>query len=162
MLGQFRVSVDGRECSQWSRQKPKLLVKLLALQAHHELHREQVIETFWPESDPESAVNNLHKAIHLARHALEPELKSAANSHFILTRGQQILLTAPGELPIDIDAFEQQAAEAIKSNDVQTYERALALYGGELLTEDLYEDWATGYFRQGDRRSENGPRAGNV
>jgi len=54
MLGQFRVSVDGRECSQWSRQKPKLLVKLLALQAHHELHREQVIETFWPESDPES------------------------------------------------------------------------------------------------------------
>jgi DNA-binding SARP family transcriptional activator/Tfp pilus assembly protein PilF len=141
MLGQFRVSVDGSERSQWSRQKPKLLVKLLALQAHHELHREQVMEMLWPESDPESAVNNLHKAIHLVRHALEPELKSAANSHFILTRGQQILLTAPGELAIDVEAFEQQAAEAIKANEVEAYEHALALYGGELLTEDLYEDW---------------------
>jgi len=64
MLVQFRVSVDSSERSQWSRQKPKLLGKLLALQTHHELHREQVMETFWPESDPESAVNNLYKAIH--------------------------------------------------------------------------------------------------
>src|SRR6266480_6782016 len=151
LLGPFRLVVDGRVLTerQWSRRKPALLIKLLALQPHHQLHREQMVELLWPDSDPESAINNLHKAIHLARHALEPELKSAADSHFILTRGQQIFLSAPGKLSIDIDAFEQQAAEAIKSNDVQTYERALALYGGELLTEDLYEDWATGYFRQG-------------
>src|SRR5436190_23071756 len=92
LLGPFRVTVEGRVVTerQWSRRKPALLIKLLALQPHHQLHREQMIELLWPDSDPDSAINNLHKAIHLARHALEPELKAVADSRFILTRGQQI------------------------------------------------------------------------
>src|SRR6266853_4761058 len=97
LLGPFLVVVDGRVITerQWSRRKPALLIKLLALQPHHQLHREQMIELLWPDSDPESATNNLHKAIHLARHALESELKSGADSRFLITQGQQILLRAP-------------------------------------------------------------------
>src|ERR1041384_3015598 len=96
LLGPFQVTVDGRavEERQWQRPRPKLLVKLLALQPHHQLHREQVMEMLWPEQEPESASNNLHKAIHMARRALEPGLRSAAASHFILTQGQQIVLCA--------------------------------------------------------------------
>src|SRR6185503_3090181 len=89
LLGTFRVLVDGKEAVQWQRQKPKSLVKLLALQSNHQIHRELAMETLWPDSD--SAANNLHKAIHLARHALEPHLKSAADSHFIITHDQQLL-----------------------------------------------------------------------
>ena len=144
LLGPFRVVVDGRVVTerQWSRRKPALLIKLLALQPHHQLHREQMIELLWPDSDPESAINNLHKAIHLARHALEPGLKSAADSHFVLTRGQQIVLSAPGKLYIDVEEFERQAVTAIKSNDVAACETAIGLYRGDLLDEDPYEDWA--------------------
>src|SRR5256885_17191374 len=93
LFGTFHVTVDGRtiEERQWLRPRPKLLVKLLALQPHHQLHREQVMEMLWPEQELESAANNLHKAIHMARHALEPSLKAAAASHFIITRGQQVL-----------------------------------------------------------------------
>src|SRR6185503_3791036 len=94
---------------QLTRRKPKQLIKLLALQPHHQLHREQAMEYLWPDSDPESAANNLHKAIHMARHALEHELKSAADSQFILTKGQQIVLRASGELCIDLEEFERQA-----------------------------------------------------
>lgn len=99
LLGPFRVVVEGRAVSEreWSRRKPALLIKLLALQPHHQLHREQAMESIWPDSDPESAANNLHNAIHMARHALEHELKSAAVSQFILTKGQQIVLRASGE-----------------------------------------------------------------
>ena len=144
LLGPFRVVVDSRVVTerQWSRRKPALLIKLLALQPHHQLHREQMIELLWPDSDPESAINNLHKAIHLARHALEPELKSAADSHFVLTRGQQIVLSAPGKLYIDVEEFERQADDAIKSNDAAACETAIGLYRGDLLNEDPYEDWA--------------------
>src|SRR5882762_9427546 len=144
LLGPFRVVADSRVVTerQWSRRKPALLIKLLALQPHHQLHREQMIELLWPDSDPESAINNLHKAIHLARHALEPELKSAADSHFVLTRGQQIVLTAPGKLYIDVEEFERQADAAIKSNDTAAFETAIGLYRGDLLNEDPYEDWA--------------------
>src|SRR2546425_3856363 len=144
LLGPFRAVVDSVpvEERRWSRRKPKLLVKLLALQPHHQLHREQAMELLWPASDPESAANNLHKAIHLARHALQPDLKSAADSHFIITQGQQISLRSPGTLWIDVEAFEQSAAEALKDTNVAACEAALALYEGDLLTEDLYEDWA--------------------
>ncbi|HSE98565.1 MAG TPA: hypothetical protein VLD57_09900, partial [Blastocatellia bacterium] len=80
LLGPFRVAVDGKgvEEHRWQRNKPKLLIKLLAIQPHHQLHREQALEMLWPEQGPDSAINSLHKAIHMARRALEPELRSAA------------------------------------------------------------------------------------
>lgn len=144
LLGPFRVLVDGQlvDDNGWQRAKPKLLVKLLALQPHRRLHREQVIEVLWPGHDVELAANNLHKAIHMARRALEPELRSGARSHFILTQGRQIVLSAPEKLWVDVEAFEQAAAEALRSSDTRAYERAMALYEGDLLVEDLYEDWA--------------------
>src|SRR5438477_9457622 len=144
LLGPFRVRVDGRmvEERQWLRPRPKLLIKLLALQPHHQLHREQVMEMLWPEQEPESASNNLHKAIHMARRALEPALHAPADSHFILTQGQQIVLRAPEKLWVDVEAFEQAAAVAMKEKSVEDYEAALLLYSGDLLPEDLYEDWA--------------------
>ncbi len=144
LLGPFRVVVDGRAVAEreFTRRKPKQLIKLLALQPHHQLHREQAMEFLWPDSDPESATNNLHKAVHLARHSLEPALKSAADSHFIITRGQQIVLSAPGMLYIDAEEFERQATAAIKSDDAASCETALGLYRGDLLNEDAYEDWA--------------------
>lgn len=144
MLGPFRVMVDGLlvEEGRFTRRKPKLLVKLLALQPHHSLHRERLMELLWPDSDSDAASNNLHKAIHMARQALEPALKAAADSHFILTRGQQVVLCAPGKLWIDVDAFEQAAAAAVKGEDEGDYVNALSLYGGDLLAGDIYEDWA--------------------
>ncbi|HST24031.1 MAG TPA: BTAD domain-containing putative transcriptional regulator [Blastocatellia bacterium] len=144
LLGPFRVAVDGSpvESRRWSRRSAALLVKLLALQPHHQLHREQVMELLWPELDLHSAANNLHKTIHAARRALQPDLKSGAGSHFIITQAQQILLRAPDKLSIDADDFEQQAIEAINGTDTEKYETALGLYEGDLLIEDLYEDWA--------------------
>ncbi len=144
LLGPFRIVVDGTSVDEghWSRRKPQLLLKLLALQPHHQLHREEAMELLWPEHEPESASNNLHKAIHLARRALEPKLHSPADSHFIFTQGQQIVLRAPDKLWIDVEAFEHATAEAIKSEDVEAYTAALSLYTGDLLAEDLYEDWA--------------------
>ncbi|MFL6208703.1 MAG: BTAD domain-containing putative transcriptional regulator [Pyrinomonadaceae bacterium] len=145
LLGPFRVSVDEQVIDErrWSRRKPKLLVKLLALQPHHQLHREQVMELLWPDLDAEAASNNLHKSIHAARRALEPALQAGAGSRFIMTREQQITLSAPGKLWIDVEAFEQAAAAALKSSAAQACEQALALYAGDLLIEDPYEDWTT-------------------
>jgi DNA-binding SARP family transcriptional activator len=144
LLGPFRIAVNGAEIEErlWTRRKSKTLVKLLALQPHRQLHREQVMELLWPELDLEAAVNNLHKTIHAARRALEPELKAGAESGFIVTQDQQVILRSPGELWIDFQVFERFAAAALKSHDAAACESALELYGGDLLSEDLYEDWA--------------------
>src|SRR6266436_5332181 len=91
LLGPFRLSVNGLpvEEHQWARRKSALLIKLLALQPHHQLHREQVMEFLWPDLDVEAAANNLHKTIHAARRVLEPTLMSGVDSQFITTRGHQ-------------------------------------------------------------------------
>lgn len=143
-LGSFQIAVDGTpvEAYRWPRRKPQLLVKLLALQPRHQLHREQLLELLWPEMDPASANNNLHKTIHMARRALEPDLPSGAASRFILTQGQQVMLRAPLKLWVDAEEFACRATEAIKAADVEASQAALALYRGDLLSEDLYEDWA--------------------
>lgn len=145
LLGSFRVLVDKQEITdpQWVRRKPALLIKLLALQPQHQVHREQAMELLWANSNPEAATNNLHKAIHMARRTLEPELRSGVDSRYILTKGQQITLTAPGQLSIDSEEFERRATAALKADDVAGCEAAIDLYSGDLLTEDLYEDWVT-------------------
>src|ERR1041385_3152566 len=85
LLGPFRIMVGDAPVADihWARRIPKQLVKLLALQPHQQLHREQGMELLWPEREPESVSNSLHKAIHMARRTLVPELHSAADSRFI-------------------------------------------------------------------------------
>ncbi len=147
LLGASAITVDGIPVAErdWTRRKAKALLKLLALAPHHQMHREQLMEALWPELEPELASNNLNKALHAARRALEPELKSGAQSRFLQTHEQHIQLLGalwPGGLWVDVEAFEQQAAAALKSTDTNDCETALALYAGDLLEEDRYEDWA--------------------
>mgnify|MGYP000933121100 CR=1 FL=1 len=144
LLGPFQVHVNGAPVAekQWARPKPKLLLKLLALQPNRQMHREQLMEALWPEQDPEQAARNLHRALHIARRALEPDLTAAGESLFLSVQDKQVRLHAPGELWIDLPAFERAAETALAGQDAAAYEAALALYRGELLAEDLYEDWA--------------------
>src|SRR5262245_33189354 len=144
LLGPFELFAGDRPVAsdRWPRRKPRLLVKLLALQPRAQLHREQIIDMLWPDADFEAGVNNLHKAIHAARRALEPELKSGSNSRFINARDNIIALRAPGDLWIDACVFERKAMEAMRSDDPKLFEAAIDLYRGDLLPEDLYEDWA--------------------
>ncbi len=143
LLGPFHVAVGGRPLprKRLSGRNAAALVKLLALQPHHQLHREEIQDLLWPEADPDRAVNNLSKVIHHTRHAFEPELAQGAKSRFVVTGDQQVVLCAPGELRIDVEAFEREAAAATRDRDVEAGERALALYEGDLLVEDPYEDW---------------------
>jgi len=144
LLGPFELFVDDAPVApdRWPRRRPKLLVKLLALQPRLQLHREQIIDVLWPDADFEAGANNLHKAIHAARRALEPDLKSGSKSQFIGARDNLVALRAPGDVWVDACAFERRAAEAMRSNDPKLFEAALDLYRGDLLPEDPYEDWA--------------------
>ena len=49
-----------------------------------------------------------------------------------------------GRVEVDIDVFEAAVARARESGEPSDYRAALALHGGELLSEDRYEAWAGG------------------
>src|SRR5579884_2165694 len=71
VLGTFRVSVSSGPIAATSwRRRAARLVQLLAIAPGHRVHREEVLEALWAESNPETASNNLHQALYVARRTL--------------------------------------------------------------------------------------------
>ena len=147
LLGEFRVSVGSRVLDEreWTSRRARRLVKLLALTPQHRLHREHIIDRLWPHMAPEDRANNLHQALYMARHILEPDLAPRRASSYLQLRHDLLLLEAPGGLWIDVEAFLAAARVAHTRRTVQTYREALRLYTGDLVLEDQYEDWAIAY-----------------
>ena len=142
LLGGFRVAVGGRALPDdaWRRKRAAAVVKLLALAPGHRLHREQVLETLWPDHDPDAAAGHLRVTLHRARQQLEAA--GAPAGAFLVRDGEGLALGPPELVAVDVDAFEAAAAGAWRSRDPAATEAALALYAGDLLPEDPYEDWA--------------------
>jgi predicted ATPase len=132
LLGGFAAAIDGEPVPEraWRLKKARELVKLLALAPGHRLHREQVMDVLWRDRDPAAAANNLHQAVHVARRALDPDA--------IEVRDEMLFLGAE----VDVDRLELAAAEARRAGTPGAYRAALALYGGDLLPENRYDDWA--------------------
>lgn len=176
LLGTFAVTVDGTpvDDARWSRRQAAVLVKLLALARHHRLHQEQVMETMWPGADPDTAGNGLHKMVHLARHALEPELRAGNDSRFLTRSEGQLALVAKDGIRVDADEFERLASQALKDRNPDTCQRALRLYDGDLLPADRFAEWARARREQlralhlqvlemlGDLQTQNGDASGAI
>ncbi len=142
LLGRFEVVVDGTpvDDSAWRGRKAQQLVKLLAVAAGRSLHREQIADALWPDLDAESAERQLHKAIHAARRALEPELGSGVDSAWIITQDRTVSLSE--SVLVDADQAETAAEAALASRDVAACDAALEPFQGPLLPGDLYDVWA--------------------
>lgn len=154
LLGGFQVAFEDRQVADadWRLTKARSLVKLLALEKGHRLHREQVVDLLWPDLEPEAATNNFHQALHAARRALGTVIPGGAATPVIRLQRQLLALEPPFPVWVDVSAFEQAVEVAQLSNDPADAYAAEKLYGGDLLLEDLFEDWAAD-LRQGLRDS---------
>lgn len=147
VLGGFSVAVGTEPVAPdaWRRRKPAALLKILALAPGHRAHREQVMDLLWPDLEPVAAGANLRKAIHQARAALDGVSPGAGR---LLEFQNDVLSLSPDALTIDTVAFRSELTAARRSGDVEQYRHALALYSGELLPDDPYEEWTTGPRRE--------------
>ena len=132
LLGGFAAEVDGASIpdAAWRLKKARELVKLLALAPGRRLLREQAMDELWRDRAPEAAANNLNQAVYVARRALHAEA--------IAVRDGVLELDAE----VDVDRFEAAAAAARDAGTPAAYRTALALYTGDLLPENRYDDWA--------------------
>ena len=137
LLGRFAVTVGGVPVAEagWKRRHAAAVVKVLALAPGRRLHREQVIDLVWPGDTIAEAVPKLHKAAHYARRAI-----GVPDS--VVLRGDQVVLYPGGSVTVDAVQFEDLARRALAAGDAAAAREALALYGGELLPADRYEEWA--------------------
>jgi DNA-binding SARP family transcriptional activator len=137
LLGGFGVVVDGQPISvnSWRSRRAADLVKLLAIESTHQLHREQVMAALWPDLPIDAAAMNLRKAVHYARRAL------GSAGAVGLTTG--LLTLWPGDgLDVDLDRFHRAATQALASGDPAICARTAALFVREVLPGDRYEEWA--------------------
>lgn len=143
LLGGFGVAIGSRivHDSEWRLRKAAAIVKLLALAPGHRLHREQILDTLWPDLDPLAAAHNLNQSIYVARRVLDP--RGGRASPYLPLQGDSVALASSGPIWIDVDAFEEAVATARSAKDPTALQVALDLYA-DLLPEDRYEDWAVG------------------
>jgi predicted ATPase/DNA-binding SARP family transcriptional activator len=137
LLGGFVVSIGERAipAEAWRLSRARSLIKLLALAPGHRLTRDQLVEYLWPDFPPETAITNLYSTLNAARQVLAPIAP-------LRLRGGVLTLDATGMLIVDVAAFTAAAVVAQRSGEPGDYTAAIALYSGELLPEDRYEDWA--------------------
>jgi predicted ATPase/DNA-binding SARP family transcriptional activator len=141
LFGGFHVvaGTSAVEERAWRLRTARRLVKLLALTPEHSLHREKVIETLWPDREPRAASNNLRQALFVARRALD---SCGADGAARLELAHEVLTLVPGRLQIDVEEFEAAAGRAERAPSIEHHREAIDLYGGELLPEDRFEEWA--------------------
>src|SRR4051812_12233927 len=101
LLGGFDVSAAGRTvpANAWRLRKARTLVKLLALEPGHAVHRDQVIDALWPDLGTDAGRNNLHQVVFSARKALS-ELGIDGGSLLSL-QGDLLLLGARSTVTTD-------------------------------------------------------------
>jgi len=137
LLGGFELAVDGHRVTPETpgRRDPVRLAKYLALAPSRRVHREQLVDTLWPDVALESVANRLHKAAHFVR-------KATGRSDSVVLSGDTVALFPTADVEIDALTFERLAVDGLATGDRASIDRAVALYVGDLLPFDLYEDWA--------------------
>ena len=138
MLGGFEVLLDGTPvpAAGWPRPQAATLVKVLALASGRRMHRERLIDQLWPDLTIPEAAPRLHKLAHYARRGLGDDRRA------VVLRGETVALLPDAAVVVDVDVFERAAEEALANGTPAAAAAAAEFYGGTLLPDDLYEEWA--------------------
>jgi DNA-binding SARP family transcriptional activator len=129
LLGRFEVVRDDAPvpAQAWRRRRPADLLKLVALAPGRTLAREAVVDALWPDKDPASGANNLHRALYDLRQVLGGRWVDIDHGRVRLDPGAWL----------DVEAFE----DALRTGGPEGLATAVALYRGELCPEDRDAPW---------------------
>ena len=141
----------------WARHKARDLFTCLLSAPEHRLHRERILDLLWPECPLGAGAGRVRATVHALRKALDGPVVACApagdagnaearRDSYLRSDGATLVLTpAPGREPeadwLDAAAFMRAAAAALHGRDAGACRAALALYGGEYLPGDTYQEW---------------------
>ncbi|OAT80362.1 BTAD domain-containing putative transcriptional regulator [Desulfotomaculum copahuensis] len=146
-LGRFQVYRGGVLLDErlWRRRKAKTLLKYLALHREGKAPRDVIMELLWPDLPADKAANALYVTLHALRKALNRSLP--VEVEYVAVKDGMIYLEPELLAEVDCRLFEEACARAFGRGEdgsggaAADLERARRLYRGDLLAEDIYEDW---------------------
>ncbi len=146
-FGTFQVDVGGRALNESTSRarKPWSLLQYLMVYRNKKVTRQQLMDALWPEGgsdQPEKALKNLVYRVRSAFAALDE------------TFTQDVILYVNGNYQLnnqlvwrlDFEDFERLRALAVKADtpgerSVECAMKAIELYHGDFLADQVYEDW---------------------
>jgi LuxR family maltose regulon positive regulatory protein len=139
-LGGFEFLRKGKPVplTEWRSKKARDLLKMLVARRGRPVTRDALMDTLWPGEDPRRLANRLSVALSVLRGVLDPEHEFDPEQ-FVRTGGSAVSLDLSA-LSIDVERFLAEATAGL-SGDEESLEQAEALYAGDFLEEDAYEDW---------------------
>ena len=136
LLGNFRLLVAGELIPIHPGSKSEALLLLLALRSGRRMPREQLIQSLWPESDPDLARNSLHNLVHHLNKLLSPALHGAAP---VLHEDGYYRLNLAAGVGVDVVSFDrlvEAGDQQLHTGDAAlamcSYDRAAQLYRDDL------------------------------
>jgi len=141
LLGRFEIIRERWQlrADEWSRRKAAALLKYLAI--HKRLVKDQAIDLLWSDSDSESGANNLYRTLHELRQTLNKSLGSDTDK-FVFDFADGVL-SLNDSVWVDAAEFERLCSIRTESRieRIESLEKAIAVYQGDLLPDDLYDEW---------------------
>lgn len=175
-FGAFRLYFGSLELpgNAWTRQQARQLLHLFLTYRRSQLHREQIMDTLWPDLAVDEALRNFKITYNTLCKVLEPGRKRNAPSAFIVREGSRYGLRSEADIWFDAVEFDEliRVADRLSHSDESAardhYRQALALYLGDYLEEFPYEEWLSQerkrllnrYLRSAERLARSLLRAG--
>ena len=145
-FGHFSLVAKGNELSieKWQRKQAVTLLKFLVAHLGRPVHRETLIEFFWPEIDADRGWKRLKVTVHFLRQQLRA---AGIDDNIVETVGKTYSLRRD-TVWVDKVAFGRCVTEGVTlqrrqqwDKALHSYEEAQHLYRGDYMEEDIYADW---------------------
>lgn len=153
MLGRFGMTTGGKTIpvESWKTRKTSGILKYLLLNKERLVSRKSLMQLFWPGIETKSAAVCLRTTLY--------ELKKALAEHGINTEGENaLIIDKKGSLGVNTEVIDYIDIDELKLlhgrwkiltaekqdifDRISIVERIAVIYRGNLLEEDIYEDWA--------------------
>lgn len=148
MLSSFRILRNSKPVTERLGRKARQLLKLLAANHRRCLPKDLLVEALWPDANPGAGAVSLKVAVHNLRSALDPNKENGHPGNWLIAQDNTYRLNLNSNIWIDTEVFrdhyERGIALLAQNRYAQAraeFEQAEALYTGDYLEEDVYEDW---------------------
>ena len=131
-LGEFVLTYDGRRLPPPPTKKARALVAYLVMHRSTDVAREQLLELFWRDFDPQRARDNLNATLWSVRRMFR---KADLDPDDVM-RADRTIIHWHAAVDFDVDRLFELSTRA----DQIAAQEALSLYGGEFLEGD-FDDW---------------------
>jgi LuxR family maltose regulon positive regulatory protein len=146
-FGHFEMFCNGETVPLGRNGKALAILKYLLAHRARPVSQDHLMGWLWPESNLKKARWSLNSAIHGLRKLLSNCPASLLENYILLEEGYYRLCPTV-RVETDVDEFDAHYEEGRRLQRTSQmpqaaieYEKAIELYRGEYLLEDLYEDW---------------------